>query len=262
MRQRIDITEARGGHEDPRPSTCARSRTRNGHCCRGPTFVKAFCARMPTTSGSTAARSSKSSSSSTSARRCRRSRRPAARAEVAGSGPARQAAAGTPSGSASPSWPIVLIGPVRPSAARDNNNSGPAGSRRRRPKNGATTTTTSASGSRPRERADGEVVPSGQLYVCLLDASGKRVLDGVSAARRSDASSAPRLRLSLGNGAARARRQRAAAAAGVLDGPLGYEVTRDRCPAHHAQARPRGRAAHERARRASSSPARRCSRAA
>ncbi len=68
-------------------STCARSRTRSGHCCRARRSSRASCARMPTIWGWTAARWSRSSSSSTSVPRCRRSRLPDRANRVAGSAP-------------------------------------------------------------------------------------------------------------------------------------------------------------------------------
>ena len=102
---------------------------------------------------------------------------------------------------------VVLIGLFV--LGRGDTNKSPSGgsTTATSPKTG-TTTTTPGTGSRKTKKAavaTVKIVPTGQLYVCLRDASGRRLLDGVilqpGAATKTFRST--KFRLSLGNNGVR-----------------------------------------------------------
>ena len=100
---------------------------------------------------------------------------------------------------------VVLIGLFVLGRGDKNKNSGPSASTTTTTKQRTTTTTTTGSGSGSTKKtpavATVKIVPTGQLYVCLRDAAGRRVLDGVilqpGAATKTFRST--KFRLSLGN---------------------------------------------------------------
>jgi cytoskeleton protein RodZ len=124
---------------------------------------------------------------------------------------------------------VVLIG-LFALGRGDNNNSGsPSSATQTTPKQTTTNAGSSNGGTEAKRRAVAtlRIVPTGQVYACLRDASGRRLLDGVvlqpGAATKTFRSS--RFRLSLGNGDVRlivngARRPVPAVTSGV-----GYAIT-------------------------------------
>ena len=122
---------------------------------------------------------------------------------------------------------VVLIGLFALGRGDNNGDSGSAGTTATTTSgSGGTTTTGSSSGSKPAKKkpavATVKIVPTGQLYVCLRDASGRRLLDGVilqpGAATKTFRSS--KFRLALGNNEVRllvngTRRPVPAAKAGI-----------------------------------------------
>ncbi len=126
---------------------------------------------------------------------------------------------------------VVLIGLF--ALGRGDNNSGSSGGTTGTTPRTATTTTPRSGSKAPKKApkkaavATVKIVPTGQLYACLRDAAGRRLLDGVvlqpGAATRTFRSS--RFRLSLGNGDVRlfvngVRRTVPAVKAGI-----GYAIT-------------------------------------
>jgi hypothetical protein len=99
---------------------------------------------------------------------------------------------------------------------------------------GTTTTKTtkkeqsSSTSARPRV-ATLKIIPTGQLYVCLRDAAGRRLLDGVvlqpDAATKTFRSR--RLRLTLGNGDARLVVNGSPRAVPDVEQGIGYSITAD-----------------------------------
>jgi len=104
---------------------------------------------------------------------------------------------------------VVLIGLFVLGRGDNNNDSSSSGgtTTATKPKSGSTTTTTGSGSNRTKKAAVAtvKIVPTGQLYVCLRDASGRRVLDGVilqpGAATKTFRST--KFRLSLGNNGVR-----------------------------------------------------------
>ena len=102
---------------------------------------------------------------------------------------------------------VVLIGLFVLGRGDTNKSPSGGGTTATSPKTG-TTTTTPGTGSRKTKKAvvaTVKIVPTGQLYVCLRDASGRRLLDGVilqpGAATKTFRST--KFRLSLGNNGVR-----------------------------------------------------------
>jgi cytoskeleton protein RodZ len=75
-------------------------------------------------------------------------------------------------------------------------------------------------------RVSVRLIATGQVYVCLVDASGKRVLNGVtlSAGQRSKTYRSKRFRANFGNGAIRMRVNGHTYTAAQSADPLGYEM--------------------------------------
>jgi cytoskeleton protein RodZ len=125
---------------------------------------------------------------------------------------------------------VILIGLFALGRGDDNKNSGTSAGTTTKAKTPATTTTASGNGSKPAKKAavaTVKIVPTGQLYVCLRDATGRRLLDGVilqpGAATKTFRSS--KFRLSLGNNEVRLLVNGTRRAVPSVKAGVGYAIT-------------------------------------
>jgi len=127
---------------------------------------------------------------------------------------------------------VVLIGLFALGRGDKSKNSGSSAgtTTTTKPKTATTTTTASGNGSKGSRKAavaTVKIVPTGQLYVCLRDAAGRRLLDGVilqpGAATKTFRSS--KFRLSLGNNEVRLLVNGTRRAVPSVKAGVGYAIT-------------------------------------
>ena len=212
----------RGGRPRSAPSTCARSRTRSGTCCPGPTYVKSFLRTYAEYLGldGTAAGRGVQAAATSGRERAAADRAAAGRASRAGAAPARGAAlrarwlVGRPRARRSSSLIVLLA------LGRGDDNDDGATRRPRRPRRRSRRTTSHATSGgqqadapRSRQRcACSSSRPAG-LGLPASTRAGKPLVDGRDPrSRATDADrSAPSASAStLGNGAVDAAHQRQA----------------------------------------------------
>jgi len=123
---------------------------------------------------------------------------------------------------------VVLIGLFAIGRGEDDGGDRPATTTEpRKPRSGGVPAQKERSGAPPAKIATLRIVPTGQVYACLRDASGRRLLDGVvlQPGEQTQTFRSRRLLLTLGNGDARlVVNGRSRAVPEVREG-VGYEIT-------------------------------------